>query len=231
MCDLLSKLALVPREKVASATEAMMETETHIFIRFNAFMLYPARLWMLTRKWNSAGYVAEIEDFLTCSTNNLDSGYSINLRKDAWHGGKSFPQALHYMVAASVQNELEKIIIFSATTSLSVERKHNIDKRSEAHKVSSVARCSRDGILTAYRAKKIRMCQVRSDSHAQAKRHLHMNTVALAVQRHPEWLARPGGIINIQHGRCGRDIVHEGDARSVPDTNRVEQTLTDTNRR
>ena len=169
-------------------------------------MLYPARLWMLTRKWNSAGYVAGIEDFLTCSTNNLDSGYSINLRKDAWHGGKSFPQALHYMVAASVQNELEKIIIFSATTSLSVERKHNIDKRSEAHKVSSVARCSRDGILTAYRAKKIRMCQVRSDSHAQAKRHLHMNTVALAVQRHPEWLARPGGIINIQHGRCSRDL-------------------------
>ena len=53
----------------------MLRTIADIIIRFDSFYLYPTRLWTLCRRWNPAGYIEAIRDFLKEPPQNFDYGY------------------------------------------------------------------------------------------------------------------------------------------------------------
>ena len=182
----------------SSALFGLLVTESHIIIRMAEFQQYPAALWKLTQEWNPAGYVYEIECFLEQADENLDTGYSLQLKQDAWKNG-NLPDAIAYILSDRIQSELGGIFRASAATSLEVERKHWQDRRTEGKKFIGVARASRNSILSRYRVLRRTIAPVRKQQVKLAKSLRHMSAPALAAKRNPSWLPRPAGFNTVAH--------------------------------
>ena len=93
----------------------------------------------------------DIIHLLYCDVQVLDSGYALLLRQEAWDAGESLTEALQYLVSSQVQEEIDTIAVSIETSTMDVERKHNLDKRSEKCTVNSAAKASRDSFIRARR--------------------------------------------------------------------------------
>ena len=94
--------------------------------------------------------------FLHIDGKALGSGYCGPVRQEAWsaagRSSGSLTDAVLHLVSQLVQEELATIAMAIETSTLDVKRKHNLDRRSEARTVASVAKASRDGFVRHWRA-------------------------------------------------------------------------------
>ena len=104
-------------------------TEGHICIRFAMHERAPYNLWQYTKKYNAAGHIRSIEQFLDMARDKLDARYSILFQRDALREG-SFRDQVAYMTSPPVQDELDGIME-SEATSFDADRGINLTKRSE----------------------------------------------------------------------------------------------------
>ena len=129
----------------------LLVTQGQLVVRFSKYTLFPCRVVLLSKRFNLDGYYDEIIDLLHCDVLLLDSGYALLLRQEAWDAGPSLTDALRFLVSSQVQEEIDTIAVSIETSTMDVERKHNLDKRSEKCTVNSAAKTSRDSFIRAWR--------------------------------------------------------------------------------
>ena len=84
---LLPHLHLDEQICISSTFISMMSTAAHILIRFVIFLHFPAKLWTLSKQYNSGSVHAAILDFLEYPVEYLDVGYSLPLQAEALDQG------------------------------------------------------------------------------------------------------------------------------------------------
>eukprot|EP00959_Pyramimonas_sp_CCMP1952_P010734 224840-Pyramimonas_sp.AAC.1 len=97
----------------------------------------------MCKSYNSVGYQDAVKDFLDVDESLLDYGYSLPLRQEATATGDR-QRAIEHLTSDSVQRELQDIFKNSSAHDLDAERKHNVAKKGEARKLSSVSTASRN---------------------------------------------------------------------------------------
>ncbi len=102
---LLEALGDDPVLDASSAATALLTTQAHITMRFDYYSRYPTFLWRLCEKWNPGGYISSIEDFLAAPDEELDVGFSLQLKTDAWRQG-SMADAMCFLTSSAIQEEL-----------------------------------------------------------------------------------------------------------------------------
>ena len=220
--ELLSSLLVRLHEDsaldIVQAVDSLLLTQIHIVARYNALYQYPTALWRLCKRFNPNEFLTSCEKFLQHPDHLLDVGYSLQLRKRAQHMGGMGSQ-ISFLVSPPVQQELESIFDHGAATSLDVERKHNVDKRNEGHKLMSVATASRNSILRKYRQRRsqelIRCIRKRRD----VAKYRTMNLRALAIKRNPAFFKRAQGHLRSSATKASKSkrqqIVHQGDEEAL----------------
>lgn len=211
---IVSHVSHDPLLDFSGTLSALLTTELHVHIRFSEYSRWPHCLWKLTQQYNATGYVVACEAFLTLDSSVLDTGYSQPLQVDAWRCG-SFAAALSFLLSASVQQEIVDILKKSHSTTLPVERKNYLDRRSTSKDKSlSCARCSRNSILQAYRAWRVAELEKKKSRNKVQKKLKYMNSQALAIMRNPTLFARARGHLHWQaqeSKRRRKQLVHAGD--------------------
>ena len=162
------------------------------------------------------GFVGNIESFLYASDDELDMGYGLPLKKEAWIQG-DFQQALRYLMSDQIQGELAMVFSCGQGTSLEAERRHQMVKRSENSKVTSVTRASRNAILNRYRVSRTQCILQRERDSKKSRKLKHLNARSLAVREKPELVKRPRGCLvwekNVTATERSRTI-HAGDRQA-----------------
>ena len=211
--ELIMLLDKDPELDITKAIEALLLTESHIILRFEKYLHYPTKLWMLCERYCPVGYVANCQAFLEEDEARLAVGYSLKLRQEALETGDSLAAQLHFMVSDRVQAELCGIVEQASASSMQVERKHAVDKKNEKSKVVSVARASRNSILQRYRVLRSHFIKKRLSTAKTWKGQRFVNARSLAVKRAPELLPRPRGQLRSQPALSTREraqIIHPG---------------------
>ena len=101
--DIVSR---IPDDPVLEPTEtlmAMLQTQVRLIIRFDQYGRFPTRLWRLTKKFNPDGYADACYQFLTVPNEDLDLGFSVLLKEEAWQGGRTEAEALDWLQGAEVK--------------------------------------------------------------------------------------------------------------------------------
>eukprot|EP00975_Prorocentrum_lima_P022303 4689154-Prorocentrum_lima.AAC.1 len=111
-------------------------------MRFQQYSAYPARVVLMSKKWNPDTFHQEILRFLEAPESALDSCYSALLRQEALAAGRArgtgrscgsdHTDAILHLSSPPVQEELSTIAETIEASTLDVERKHNYDRRAEA---------------------------------------------------------------------------------------------------
>jgi len=148
---------------------------------------FPNRLWRLTKKYNSSAYAAEILDFLNMDDSELDCGYSVPLKQEAWHRGSGIEaDATGYLVSSDVQHELNGIFEIGSGSSLDVERKHAHDLIVKVELRSSNVHTNVIGLVIVHLSwRTVRMCSGPMaiwciSTHVRTERvHLNRRTVRM----------------------------------------------------
>ena len=196
--DTLSRISDDQQLDVSRTVHRLLLTEAALIMRFRIYLDYPTKLWEITRSWKPRGYASCIEDFLLVPRHRLDEGYSAGLQNDAFTiGGEPgiTPKAIAYLMSKAVQDEVGGILEADAT-SLSVERKNNLDKRGEgrkSQKVRGISRVSRDSILQRYRLKWIPSILAAEASRAKFMKAKFTNIKSLAIKHCPSLFSRGRG--------------------------------------
>ena len=98
----------------------------------------------MSHKCNPATYYQEVLRFLHVDAMALDSGHCEPLRRDAWAAARGSnalqTEAILHLLSQPVQEELATFAMAIETSTLDVERKHNLDRHSEARHVASVGK-------------------------------------------------------------------------------------------
>jgi hypothetical protein len=216
--DIVSR---IPDDPVLEPTEtllAMLQTQVHLIIRFDQYERFPTRLWRLTKKFNPEGYADACYQFLTAPNEDLDLGFSVLLKEEAWQGGRTEAEALDWLQGAEAQALLSWIFESTAATSLDIERKHAVVKAAETTKVSGCSRASRNSILQRYQVRrKQRLLAVKKN--ATKKKNLARCSIrSIAIAKNPQWLSRGQGQLRQNAPltrRERRQVVHEGDEAAL----------------
>jgi hypothetical protein len=172
-------------------------------------------LTLLDKSWSPVVYSREALRFLQAAEGEVDVGFGLPLRRAAWRskphsetqgqaqahaqaqaqGQAQLQAALGYLSSDQVQCELKAVCTAVLTTSLDVERSHNVVKQASERLSglpSSVALASRTHILQQYHIwRRAKMKERRSDVTSVRKRRF-MNAQALAVRENSAVL--PQGI-------------------------------------
>jgi len=206
------------------AVLALFVTMTHVLIRFDTFLQFPTSVWLLSEKYNPVGYVEQIERFLVIGKERpecLDVGFSFPLYlaattcKESGAGHQDHAACLRYLTSPSVQGEILAFVEYAQGTSLDAERQINQDRAVEKKdKVMTCARASRNAILKAYRAGRVKMIQERLSLTATCKREMAMNSRAVAMTEVPEYFQRGRGRLWWEKGisdDVARRMTHAGD--------------------
>ncbi len=211
---LLTLLPLDPDLAIADTVKALLATEAHLVLRFNRYAEYPTKILFMCERFNPEGFVREIEVFLMTDDSKLDAGYGLPLKREAWARGQ-LRDALHFMLSAQVQEELEQVFSHAQGISLDVERRHQAVKRSEKTKVISVSSASRNNIIQRYRLQRCRLLRQLESQRKIAKKQRHINARALAIKRRPDLVKRPRGKLrwekNVSKAQAS-SIVQEGNS-------------------
>eukprot|EP00971_Amphidinium_carterae_P199826 3966275-Amphidinium_carterae.1 len=133
---LLASMHMDERLPFAQALTRLLVTLSHLIVRFQMFESYPALLYSLTSQHNAHGYLGCVMSFVDMrdASLKLDAGCSKHYWDEAW-AGQSEQAAVQYLTSKPVQQELSLLIQLAQATSLDVERKHAVDKKSERSKV------------------------------------------------------------------------------------------------
>ena len=205
--DIFKALSADPALNATVALRALLTTHGHLVSRFDDYRAYPFKLWEMTAQWNPDSYVCAIEAFLDEAPEQLDVGYSQSLQEAALRQG-SRAQGISFLLDKERQSELVAILTDLFASSLDVERKHAYDKKHEKNRVLSVAAASRNSILQRYRVGRNATIAKLTAVRKQALKRQKIGASALAVQRNPSWLPRPGGI-------TGDEYRHEGNMQAL----------------
>ena len=174
----------------------LLTTAGQVVLRFSQYAEYPARAVLMSRKYNPDAYYQEVLRFLHVDPKALDSGYCEPLRREAWGGaGRSSGSqtgAILHLLSQPVQEELSTIAMAIETSTLDVERKHNLDRRSEAPRVSSVSKASRDACVRHWRTES-RSTALTAEQRKDLRAHKFANTVSVALERRPEFFPQARG--------------------------------------
>ena len=203
---------------IGRALFALMTTQSCIIIRFSCFLEYPTRLWEITVKFNPSGHIVCINTFLDCLEEELDCGYSTRLRSEALGKG-SHADACAHLLSESIQNEVCHMLIHGSCTSLDVERKHQLAKRSaEGVKVKSVATGSRNLLLEEFRRQRSGHIQKQLDIEKRLPKLKSTHIRALAIQERPDLIQRPRGQLHWEKDvsmQARQSLVQEGNEEAL----------------
>jgi len=129
---------LTPR--LGEVVTRLLTTAGQVVLRFSQYAEYPARASLMSRTCNPATSYQEVLPCLRIDAKALDSGYCEPLRREAWDAAG---RAILHLPSQPAQEEFATIGMAIETSTLDVERKHDLDRRSEDRRVSSVAKASR----------------------------------------------------------------------------------------
>ena len=211
--QLLSELYLDSSLDLTPALESLLLTQSHVVLRFEKYLHYPTKLWMLCERYNSTGYIAQCETFLEEEEALLDVGYSLKLRNEAQQKD-NYAQQLAFLVSPQIQAELCGIVEHASTSSMPVERKHAMDKRNEKIKVVGIARASRNSILQRYRVKRFQFIKRKLDTVKKWRGQRFVNARSIAIRRNPDLFSRARGQLKSQPALPAEkraEIIHAGD--------------------
>ena len=171
---------------LSEVLERLLITVGQLVLRFAQYTKYPARVALLSQRFNPQEFHNHVLHFLHCDEAELDFGYSLPLRQQAWAAGGVLTTAIGHMTSENVQKEIDTIAVAIETSTMDVERKHNLDKRVQHSTVNSVAKASRDSILRSWRlrsthpaAPAAKQCKALRKRKRSAK-HLGVASMALA---------------------------------------------------
>ena len=204
---------LTPR--LGEVVTRLFTTAGQVILRFSQYAEYPARASLMSRAYNPATYYQEIMRFLHIDAKALDSGYCGPLRQEAWsaagRSSGSLTDAVLHLVSQLVQEELATIAMAIETSTLDVERKHNLDRRSEARTVASVAKASRDGFVRHWRAES-RAAASTAKAHKELRAQKFANKVSIAYERRPDLFPQAHGKLHWEHAapKCRRRLREHG---------------------
>ncbi|CAK0880092.1 unnamed protein product [Prorocentrum cordatum] len=211
---LLPLLCVDEKLVVPACLTALLVTQAHIVMRFDMYGRFPGKLWMMSRRRNPMGYSRKCEEFLQVPDDDLDLGYSLALKREAWRC-RSLSDAAMWLMADEVQEEIDKVLGSMLANSLDAERKIHQDRAPDHAKARSLAVASRNQLLHQYHVERERFLACRMRAARQASSLKRCNIWSLARQRWPHLVPRPRGC------RCGDDplrdgvlsstLVHEGD--------------------
>ena len=167
--------------------ERLLVTMGQLVVRFIQYTKYPARVVLLSQRFNPAGFYNELIHFLHCDEAELDFGYSLPLRQKAWAAGGVLTTAIGHLSSPEVQQEIDTIAAAIETSTMDVERKHNLDKRVQHSTVNSVAKASRDAVLRSWRVRTMRPAAPAAKKRQARKRSAkHWGVGSMAVEERTE---------------------------------------------
>ena len=167
--------------------ERLLVTMGQLVVRFIQYTKYPARVALLSQRFNPDGFYDELIHFLYCDETELDFGYSLPLRKKAWDAGGVLTTAIVYLTSQEIQQEIDTIAAAIETSTMDVERKHNLDKRVQHSTVNSVAKASRDAVLRSWRLRTRRPAAPAAKKREARKRSAkHWGVGSMAVEERKE---------------------------------------------
>ena len=117
-------------EDLGEVVEHILSVAGTVVLCFNIYKEYPARLVLMSTKWNSSKWQLEALAFLRCDEQELDQGLSLSLYHKAWSHG-SERHALTFLGSAEAQELIFSLCELGDASTLDIERKHALDKRAE----------------------------------------------------------------------------------------------------
>ena len=108
-----------------------------------------------------------------------------------------------HLLSQLVQDDLAAIALAIETSTLDVERKHNLDRRSEACCVSSVAKASRDGFVRHWRTES-RAAAPTAKSAKKLRSYKFSNKISIAYERRPDLFPQARGQLHWEEVRQKR---------------------------
>ena len=87
--------------------ERLLVTMGQLVVRFIQYTKYPARVVLLSQRFNSAGFYSELIHFLHCDEAELDFGYSLPLRKKAWDAGGVLTTAIGHLTSRPYSSNVD----------------------------------------------------------------------------------------------------------------------------
>ena len=97
-----------------------------------------------------------------------------------------------HLLSQPVQEELATFAMAIETSTLDVERKHRLDRHSEARRVASVAKASRDGFVRHWRMQPRAATPTRKE-RKQQRADKDANKVSLALEQRPDLFPQARG--------------------------------------
>jgi hypothetical protein len=193
-----------PMLQVQSAVLHLIKTYITLVWRFDSYSEYPFRLALLVKSWNPVYYAREAIRFLQADADKVDVGWGLPLRQAAlrtspgWEvqGHAGLQPAVDYLLSEPVQCELKAVCTAVLTTSLDVERAHNVVKQASERLSGipmSVALASRTHILQQYHIWRRGKMQERRKTATAMNKLRCMNSQALSVREHSAILPKGTG--------------------------------------
>ena len=202
---------------VTAAVLRLLTTQGHIVMRFGRYAEYPGKLWLCCRAFNPIDYPEAVVAFLHTRDDDLDAGFSLGYKHEAWAQG-SEADAVTYLMHRDRQTEMEDALRKMLGTSLDAERKINVDRLNEKNVPLGLARFSRNTILHRFLTHRETHLAEIMQLRKQAKKEVHQNMWAIARQRRPEMVPRPRGKLWWELGIAREDmqrLAHLGDALAL----------------
>lgn len=114
------------------------------------------------------------------------------------------------MLRDEAQKELVRLLQDLPVNGLEVERKHDLDKRSETTKVTGCAGASQNSIIRRYPELKLLQGKARNKA---SKKAAHLNRRAWVPEKLPEWFTRGRGRLRWQanNDEDRRGVLRDGD--------------------
>jgi len=213
-----------PVLQVQSAVLHLMNTYITMIWRFDSYYEYPFRLALLVKSWNPVFFAREAMLFLQAADDDVDVGFGLPLRRAAWRGasnsggqGQAHTQgqaqaqgqaqlqsALNYLFSEPVQCQLKAVCAAVLTTSLDVERSHNVVKQASERLSglpSSVSLASRTHILQQYHLWRRTQMKVRRSEVSFIRKRKFINAQALAVRENSAILPQGTGHLRWEEHR------------------------------
>ncbi len=217
--------------------ECLAATAGELQVRFRQYETWPARVVLLSKRFNPRGCVAEALGLLAAAPGMLDRGFSLRLRERALQAGPSDAQQLDFLLSTAVQAEIDAIALHVEGSSLDVERKHQQDKMCESHKVLGVAAASRNGIIRQWR-RDVSLARAQGQGEdcsnrtpaKNTRRARFTNLRSLALSKAPHLFPQAKGCLWWQAGTCRQEARTLREARSSEDLTRLLQEYIESNK-
>jgi len=176
----------------------LLGVSVELSVRFRHYEEYPYKAFTLCKKFN-AGYIPACVDFLATSSQLLDAGFGLPLKKLAERAGQTEVERLQFLLSAPVQEALDVAFSSGEASSLPVERKHAVTKRNEAPRLCHVSTAGGNQIIRAEHRERERLLSIAEAPSALFHKAAKLRITSLAWERLPSHVGRSLGA-NARHG-------------------------------